>query len=186
MEYTTKYASPVGELLLASDGQALTGLWIKDQKYYGATLSADHARQDDLPVFALTKDWLDRYFDGKRPELSELPLAPAGSPFRQKVWRIMCEIPYGKTATYGEIAARIAEEEGRDKKPGQAVGGAVGHNPICIIMPCHRVVGSSGSLTGYAGGIDIKIRLLELEGADMTGLFVPKKKTKKNQEDAPR
>lgn len=175
MEYTTQYASPVGNLLLASDGQALTGLWIENQKYYAATLAQDHTRQDELPVFALTKNWLDRYFAGEKPELSQLPLAPSGSPFRQKVWSIMCEIPYGKTVTYGDIAAKLAAAEGKGKMSGQAVGGAVGHNPISIIMPCHRVVGSNGSLTGYAGGIDVKIRLLELEDADMSGLFVPKK-----------
>ena len=173
MIYTTQYASAAGELLLASDGRALTGLWIKGQKYYGAGLPRDHQRQDGLAVFDQTKDWLDRYFAGEKPAASQLPLAPAGSPFRQRVWDIMCQIPYGQTMTYGEIARQIAGETGRPMS-GQAVGGAVGHNPISIIMPCHRVVGSSGSLTGYAGGLDVKLRLLELEGADMSGLFVPK------------
>ncbi len=174
MEYTTKYPSPVGTLLLASDGQALTGLWIENQKYYGATLSQDHQEKDDLPVFDEVRKWLDRYFAGEQPSASELPLAPAGSPFRQRVWEIMCRIPYGQTMTYGEIAKEAAAAEGRETMSGQAVGGAVGHNPISIIMPCHRVVGADGSLTGYAGGIDVKRRLLELEGADLSRLYAPK------------
>ncbi len=175
MIYTTQYPSPLGELLLASDGRALAGLWIKGQKYYAAGLPEDHQRQDGLAVFDQAKNWLDRYFAGENPDVSQLPLAPAGSPFRQRVWDIMCKIPYGKTMTYGDIARQIAAETGKPMS-GQAVGGAVGRNPILIIMPCHRVVGSSGSLTGYAGGIDVKIRLLELEGADLSGLFVPKRR----------
>ncbi len=178
MEYTTKYPSQVGTLLLASDGQALTGLWIENQKYYGATLSQNHQEKDDLPVFEEVKKWLDRYFAGEQPLASELPLAPAGSPFRQRVWKIMCRIPYGQTLTYGEIAKEAAAAEGRETMSSQAVGGAVGHNPISIIMPCHRVVGADGSLTGYAGGIDVKRRLLELEGADMSRLYAPKAASK--------
>ena len=184
MEYTTKYPSPVGVLLLASDGQALTGLWIENQKYYGATLQQEHQKKDDLPVFDEVKKWLDRYFAGEQPSVSELPLAPTGSPFRRKVWEILCEIPYGKTTTYGEIAKRIAAAEGKATMSGQAVGGAVGHNPISIIIPCHRVVGAGGSLTGYAGGIDVKRRLLELEGADLSRLFAPKTVSKKSASKA--
>lgn len=165
MTYTTRYGSPAGNLLLASDGRALTGLWIEGQKYYAATLPQDHQRKDDLAVFDLTRDWLDRYFAGENPAPSQVPLAPAGSPFRQRVFSIMGGIPYGETATYSDIARQIAAETGKPMS-GQAVGGAVGHNPILILIPCHRVVGASGSLTGYAGGIDVKIRLLELEGAE--------------------
>ena len=121
--------------------------------------------------------WLDRYFAGENPQISELPLAPSGSDFRQMVWKILCDIPSGQTTTYGEIAKKIAARTGRSTMSAQAVGGAVGHNPISIIIPCHRVVGTNGSLTGYAGGIDKKIALLELEGVDMTKYFVPTKGT---------
>jgi methylated-DNA-[protein]-cysteine S-methyltransferase len=123
------------------------------------------------------KKWLDRYFDGEKPDLSELPLAPTGGEFRRMVWDILCEIPYGEVVTYGDIAKKMAQKMKRKSMSSQAVGGAVGHNPISIIIPCHRVVGSNGSLTGYAGGIDKKIKLLELEGADISSLFVPTKGT---------
>ncbi len=166
MEYITYLDSPVGTLLLSSDGENLTGLWISGQKYYGATLQAETVRRDDLPVFAAAKSWLNRYFAGEKTEISELPLAPAGSPFRQRVWKLMCQIPYGEVTTYGEIARKIAAETGKQSMSAQAVGGAVGHNPITIIMPCHRVIGTGGNLTGYAGGIDIKEKLLKLEHGD--------------------
>ena len=126
---------------------------------------------NDLPIFDQTKQWLDRYFAGEKPAISELPLVPIGSAFRQAVWSILCEIPYGKMITYGDIARKLGVQSS------QAVGGAVGHNPISIIIPCHRVVGANGSLTGYAGGVQTKIKLLELEGVDMSRLFVPKKGT---------
>lgn len=130
-----------------------------------------------LPVFAAAKDWLDRYFAGGNPPIAELSLAPAGGEFRQAVWKILCGIPYGEVATYGKIARKMAARGNKRSMSAQAVGGAVVHNPISIIIPCHRVVGSGGSLTGYASGIDAKIRLLELEGADMSRLFMPKKRT---------
>ena len=135
------------------------------------------AQDEAIPALRSAKVWLDRYFAGEQPRISELLLKPAGSPFRQAVWRILCDIPYGTVITYGEIARRMAAQMGRDHMSGQAVGGAVGHNPISIIIPCHRVVGSSGSLTGYAGGIDVKIKLLTHEGADLSRLFVPGKGT---------
>lgn len=178
MYYSTTYSSPVGVITIASDkGSSLVGLWIEGQKYHGGTVPEELVPNDDAPVFAAAKSWLDKYFAGEKPELSQLPLSPIGSEFRQGVWRILCEIPYGKVITYGDIAKKMAVQLGRETMSGQAVGGAVGHNPISIIIPCHRVVGSTGSLTGYAGGIDIKIKLLELEGVDMSGLFVPKKGT---------
>ena len=130
-----------------------------------------------MPVFDRTKDWLDRYFDGEKPVADELPLAPVGRKFRHEVWRILCEIPYGEVITYGDIAKKMAAKMGRTSMSGQAIGGAVGHNPVSIIIPCHRVVGANGSLTGYAGGIPAKIKLLELEGVDMSRLFVPKRGT---------
>lgn len=176
MYYSAKYSSPVGELTLACDGAGgLTGLWMDGQKYFLGSLSSTPMPDESQPVFALTRSWLDRYFAGERPSPSELPLAPAGGAFRQEVWKILCEIPYGAVTTYGEISRKIAAERGLDRMSPQAVGGAVGHNPISIIIPCHRVVGSGGSLTGYAGGLEKKIKLLTHEGVDMERFFVPKK-----------
>lgn len=175
MYYTAYYESPIGRAMLGSDGVHLIGLWLEGQKYFGGSVKELPEVKHDLPVFTAVKSWLDCYFAGKKPSVSELPLAPAGSEFRQAVYRILCEIPYGQVVTYGEIAEKIAEKMNRKRMSGQAVGGAVGHNPISIIIPCHRVVGRNGSLTGYAGGIDKKLRLLELEGADLSRLYVPKK-----------
>ncbi|MDR1337743.1 MAG: methylated-DNA--[protein]-cysteine S-methyltransferase [Rickettsiales bacterium] len=158
MSYSTHYKSPIGEILLASDGRNLTGLWMAGQKYFAAT-AANAVRKDDLAIFDQTRRWLDRYFAGDKPKISELPLAPRGTDFRQSVWKILCEIPYGEVTTYGDIARRLRCTSAR------AVGGAVGHNPISIIIPCHRVIGTDGGLTGYAGGLDRKVKLLELERA---------------------
>ena len=177
MYYSTTYPSPLGTITLACDGKNLAGLWIEGQKYHGDTVKGGLAPKDDLPVFDAAKKWLDRYFAGENPAVSEVPLAPIGGAFRQGVWNILCGIPYGGTITYGDIAKAMAEKTNRPSMSAQAVGGAVGHNPVSIIIPCHRVVGSNGSLTGYAGGIGIKIKLLELEGADMTNLFVPTRGT---------
>lgn len=173
MYYSTAYPSFIGTITLACDGSHLLGLWIEGQKYYGNTIPEEMIEKDDIPIFSDTKKWLDRYFAGKKPAASELPLAPIGGEFRQGVWSILCEIPYGEVMTYGDIARKIAVKMHKESMSSQAVGGAVGHNPISIIIPCHRVVGSSGSLTGYAGGIDKKIKLLEHEGADMSKLFTP-------------
>ena len=175
MQYTHSYESPLGRMLLASDGAALTGLWFVGQKYYAAALDKQH-EEKTLPIFERTKSWLDIYFSGKKPNFTP-PLEPVGSEFRREVWELLLSIPYGRTVTYAELAAAIAERRSLSHMSAQAVGGAVGHNPISIIIPCHRVVGSGGSLTGYAGGIDRKIRLLSLEGADMSGLYVPAKGT---------
>lgn len=176
MLYSCTYESPMGLITLASDGACLSGLWLEGQKYHGGTLGKELTPCDDVEPFALVRAWLDRYFAGERPRIDELPLAPVGSAFRQRVWGILCEIPYGELTTYGAIAQRVAVETGKGVS-GQAVGGAVGHNPISIIIPCHRVVGAGGNLTGYAGGIEKKTRLLEHEGVDMAGLFVPKRGT---------
>lgn len=159
MMVKTNYDSPLGQLTLASDGEAIIGLWIEGQKYFAAGIPTNLPAQGDLPVFLQARDWLDRYFAGERPLPGELPLAPQGSAFRQSVWKILCQIPYGHTVTYGEIAKRLG------CKSAQAVGGAVGHNPISIIIPCHRVLGADRGLTGYAGGTDKKIWLLTHEGA---------------------
>ncbi len=177
MLYSTTCASPLGMITLASDGENLVGLWMAGQKYFAATAADAFEEKPDLPVFARVKKWLDAYFAGKKPAISELPLAPVGGEFRKAVWDILCEIPYGQCATYGEIAKKMAARMGRKNMSSQAVGGAVGHNPISIIIPCHRVVGSNGSLTGYAGGIGKKVKLLEHEGADTSRFFTPSKGT---------
>jgi len=177
MYYSTNYSLPIGKITLACDGESLVGLWLEGQKYYGGSLNGKLTEKNDFPIFDAARSWLDRYFSGERPAISELALAPVGGEFRQQVWRILCEIPYGEYITYGDIAKLMAAETGRTAMSAQAIGGAVGHNPISIIIPCHRVVGANGSLTGYAGGIDKKIRLLEHEGADMSRLHMPTKGT---------
>lgn len=178
MSYQTTYASPVGLLTLASDGDNLNGLWLENQKHFAENFPEVWVADAHLPVFEATKKWLDDYFSGQQPAITHLPLAPIGSEFRQAVWRLLQEIPYGQVMTYGEIAKKIAAEMGRKTMSSQAVGGAVGHNPISIIIPCHRVIGSDGNLTGYAGGIENKIKLLTLETVEMTNLYVPQAKNK--------
>lgn len=175
MTSTYSYHSPLGVITLASNGEALTGLWFDGQKYFGDTLPRQH-RQANLPIFDETAKWLDIYFSGKQPDFTP-KLFFDTSRFRQTVWEILLTIPYGKTMTYGEIAHKIAAQKGLKTMSAQAVGGAVGHNSISIIVPCHRVVGANGSLTGYAGGIKRKIKLLELEQTDMSRFFIPKKGT---------
>ncbi len=175
MTYIQHYDSPLGAILLASDGTGLTGSWFGGEKYFADNLPAEHAERE-TPILADAKRWLDIYFSGREPDFMP-PLHPIGSPFRQAVWEILLRIPYGQTVTYGEIARLLAKKHGLAKMSAQAVGGAVGHNEISVIIPCHRVVGTNGSLTGYAGGIDKKVKLLELEHADMSGFFVPKKGT---------
>lgn len=160
---------------MASDGQSLTGLWFDGQKYFADNLPEEHIKRQ-LPVFMQAAEWLDVYFSGKAPNFTP-PLSMEGiSPFRKRVWEIMLEIPFGQLSTYGQIAKQIAAETGRNVSA-QAVGGAVGHNSISLIIPCHRVVGTNGSITGYAGGIDKKLALLKMEGVDVSGLFVPHKGT---------
>lgn len=166
--YQTQVSSPLGPLTLASDGAAVTGLWMAGQKYYPDSLDA--ASCPDLPVFRQTAQWLDAYF--RKLPLPEMPpLAPRGSSFRQAVWRLLREIPYGRTTTYGALAGRLRESG--VSASAQAVGGAVGHNPISLLIPCHRVIGSGGSLTGYAGGVEKKRFLLDLEGVDTARLHTP-------------
>ncbi len=167
MYYSTICNSPLGELTLGSDGKSLIGLWIKEQKYFGEPIQGQMSPQNDLPVFLQTKNWLARYFSGERPSICELSLSPIGGDFRREVWKILCEIPYGEVTTYGVIAKKLAAKMGKQSMSCQAVGGAVGHNPISIIIPCHRVIGANGKLTGYAGGIDKKIRLLTHEGINI-------------------
>ena len=161
MEYTQHYMSELGEIMMASDGERLTGLWFEGQKYFADTLDEEH-EEKALPVFEQARRWLDIYFSGREPDFTP-PLAMKTTDFRKTVWEIMLTIPYGQTMTYGEIADRIASQRGIKKMSAQAVGGAVGHNSISLIIPCHRVVGTDGGLTGYAGGIDKKAKLLEIE-----------------------
>ncbi len=165
MQYISHYDSPIGNILLAADQAGLTGLWFDGQKYYAHHLDPKH-EEKELPVFKDVKHWLTIYFSGKEPDFMP-PLHMIGSPFQIAVWEILRNIPYGKTMTYGEIAKIVAEKQGLPHMSPQAVGGAVGHNKISILIPCHRVVGTDGSLTGYAGGIDKKAKLLNLEKADM-------------------
>lgn len=175
MFYYKKLASPLGEITLCSDGEALTGLWFADDRHYGAKDIAGAALAD-LDVFTQAEEWLAEYFAGREPKVS-VPLKLQGSEFQMQVWRLLQDIPYGRLVTYGDIAKKIAAQKGVARMSAQAVGGAVGHNPLCIIVPCHRVVGANGSLTGYGGGMWRKVRLLELEKVDMSKLTVPTKGT---------
>ena len=169
------YDSPLGGILLAADDAGLTGLWFDGAKYYAAGLPREYS-ESETPALAAARRWLDIYFGGAEPDFLP-PLHPVGSPFRQAVWELLLQIPYGRTVTYGELARQLAVEKGIARMSAQAVGGAVGHNRISLIIPCHRVVGTDGSLTGYAGGVERKKRLLELENVDMSGLFTPKRGT---------
>lgn len=163
MQYISFYDSPLGKMLLAADEIGLTGVWFDEQKYFARCLDEMH-EEKEIPLFSDVKKWFDLYFSGKEPKIL-LPLHLSGTKFQMEVWEILCTIPYGKTTTYGEIARQIALKRGISSMSAQAVGGAVGHNPVSVIVPCHRVIGTNGSLTGYAGGIDKKIKLLELEKA---------------------
>lgn len=175
MTYIHHCDSPLGAITLAGNQTALTGLWFDGQKYFGSTISGQ-MEKSNLPVFEETKRWLAVYFSGKDPGF--LPqLSLNATPFRKAVWEILLSIPFGQTMTYGQIADKIAKQRGIKKISAQAVGGAVGNNPISLIIPCHRVVGSNGSLTGYAGGIEKKIALLTLEKAETSKLFIPKEET---------
>lgn len=165
MKFFSKYNSSLGELTLASDGESLTGLWIEGQEYFPNMSKSIEIT--DLPIFNETKDWLNRYFKGENP--GKIPaVAPDGTEFRKLIWKELINIPYGELTSYGDIANQISENQNGKFISPRAVGGAVGHNPISIIIPCHRVIGSDGSLTGYAGGLDKKVKLLEYEGIDVS------------------
>lgn len=172
--FLSYYPSPLGTLALASDGQAVTGIWFKKQKYFASGVNLDDPGSyqevglDRLPVFIQTKTWLDSYFAGHDPGPIP-PVKVSGAPFQEAVWRILREIPYGRTTTYGRIADRLAKEEGKEHMSAQAVGFAVGHNKVSLLIPCHRILGAGGKLTGYAAGLDVKERLLALEKAGSAG-----------------
>lgn len=161
MQYTNHFQSPLGGILIAADEAGLTGLWFDKAKYYADRLDPEHEERD-TPVLEQVREWLDVYFSGREPDFLP-PIHMTGTPFQLAVWKILQEIPYGETTTYGEIAGKIARQKGLARMSAQAVGGAVGHNKISIIVPCHRVLGADGSLTGYAGGTDKKEKLLALE-----------------------
>ncbi|MCM1326127.1 MAG: methylated-DNA--[protein]-cysteine S-methyltransferase [Bacteroidales bacterium] len=161
MTYIYHYPSPLGDITVSANGSEITGLWFDGQKYFGGTLPKDYEERA-LPVFEETKMWLDIYFSGKSPDFTP-PLKIESTPFRQAVWEILLTIPFGETMTYGEIAKVMAKKRRLAKMSAQAVGGAVGHNPISLIIPCHRVVGTGGNLTGYAGGLEKKEWLLTME-----------------------
>lgn len=154
--FTREYISPMGKMLLACGDTGIIGAWFEGQKYYASGLE-NAVNCPDAPLLSAASDWLDEYFGGGRPDISGLPLSPDGTDFRRRVWQALCDIPYGETVSYGELAKKLGNTSPR------AVGTAVGHNPISVIIPCHRVIGADGALTGYAGGIDRKKLLLELE-----------------------
>lgn len=175
MHYIYEYKSPIGDITMASDGTSLIGLWFNGQKYFASTLSSKYEYKL-LPIFKETILWLDTYFNGKEPDfIPKIKLDDTA--FRIEIWKILQQIPYASTLTYGDIAKIIATKRGIENMSAQAVGGAVGHNPISIIIPCHRVIGTNKSLTGYAGGIDKKIKLLRLEGINTQELIIPQKGT---------
>ena len=171
--YTTNYLSPIGSIMLASNGEYITGLWLEGQKYHGGMAKNNFIENDNLSIFVTAKNWLKKYFNKQKPSISSLPILLIGGNFRKEVWTILSKIPYGTCVTYGDISKKIAFKMNKPSMSSQAVGGAVGRNPISIIIPCHRVVGANGSLTGYAGGIDKKFRLLKHEGVDMSKLHIP-------------
>ena len=174
MPYTRCYDSPLGEILLAADEQGLTGLWFVGQKYFPAALPATAGEPGAraLSVFAPARQWLDVYFTGREPQIA-VPLHLRGTAFQLAVWELLRAMPYGTTRTYGALARELAARQGRARLSAQAVGGAVGRNPLSLFVPCHRVVGADGSLTGYAGGLEKKRALLQLEGAWRDEFFLP-------------
>lgn len=173
MFYKTEYLSPIGKLTLASDGLNLIGLWIEGQKHFGGDVTEPLFYNDDDAVLIDTKKWLDDYFDGKNPSTDGLKLLPRGTVFQNVVWDILKKVPYGKTVTYGQIAEEVLLKTGQPSMSAQAIGGAVGRNPISIIIPCHRVIGANNNITGYGGGVENKVYLLELEGVDIKKLVLP-------------
>ena len=177
MKYISYYNSPLGKIMLTSDGEAVTGAWFEGEPEFEPDRNKNVTSKKEIPVLREARAWLDMYFSGKNPGKISL-IRLEGTKFQKRVWAVLFQIPYGKTMTYGAIAKEIMKETGQKKMSAQAVGGAVGRNPVSLFCPCHRVIGAGGKLTGYAGGVDKKRALLALEKADMTGCFVPSKKYK--------
>ena len=173
--YKSYYNSPIGRIIILSDGVNVTGLFFDSSRFIDKVNRVDALIDDSLEIFSLTSKWLDRYFRGERPNPLEVPVKLVGSSFSMDVWEELEKIPYGSTITYGDIAKRIAKKRGIKNMSSQAVGHAVGHNPVSIIIPCLRVVGLGGNLTGYGGGIDKKVSLLKLDGVDIDKYFIPKR-----------
>lgn len=173
MYYKTGYNSPYGAITLVSDGSNLVGSWLEGQKRFGSKILPKATIKENLEIFNKTKEWLSRYFNGQKPEISQLPLMPIGGEFRQEVWKILCQIPYGQVMSYKDIAKKIAKQRHKNTMSAQAVGGAVANNPISIIIPCHRVIGLNKSLVGFSAGIETKMKLLEFEGVDVSKLIIP-------------
>lgn len=171
MEWIDTYHSPLGQMLIAADEIGITGIWFEKQKYYANALSKT-CEKAKTPAIQAAERWMTLYFEGKNPDFS-VPLHLIGTAFQRQVWELLLAIPYGKTCTYGELAARIAKQTGRERMSAQAVGSAVGHNKVSILVPCHRVVGAGGNLTGYAGGLDKKIFLLKLENGYQPNFYLP-------------
>lgn len=171
MQYINRYSSPIGDITLASENNNLIGLWFDGQKYFASNLLHD-CIEKELPIFIQTKKWLDIYFSGKEPNFTPTLSFDNASKFRKQVWEVLLKIPFGKTTTYKKIAEQLENQTGK-KISAQAVGNAVGHNPISIIVPCHRVIGTNKNLTGYAGGIDKKIKLLQVENINTSTLLMP-------------
>ena len=177
LAYFTEYETGlIGTLVLASNGEQLDGCWFDNDRFFGSGIAGVPQRCDNLPIFRQARAWLDRYFAGEAPDPRELPLGGSPTQFQLRVREAMLDIPYGQTTTYGAIAKRIQAETGR-RQSAQAVGGAVGRNQLCVIVPCHRVVGANGDLTGFGGGIDTKIKLLEHEQAMRAGFMRPTRGT---------
>ena len=183
--YIQFHDSPLGKLVMSSDGSALIGLGLASQQAAGAAIADTRPKEKSLPIFQETSRWLETYFRGRAPSFTP-NLQLSGSDFQKRVCEIMLTIPYGETVTYGEIAARIARERGIPRMSAQAVGGAVGANPILIIVPCHRVIGADGNLTGYGAGMERKIQLLKLEKVDMSPLHIPKQKSEPKKQPLPK
>lgn len=178
MLYTCAIDTPLGKMTAAAERHVLVGLWFEGQKYYPSH-TAGWVPDPDRPVFGMLREYLRRYFSGSA-HAPDVPLGPHGSPFQEAVWSILRTIPMGQVVTYGQIAAQMAQSRGLASMSAQAVGGAVGHNPISILIPCHRVVGARGALTGYAGGLDRKAALLRLEKASL-GQYVIGKARERNK-----
>lgn len=168
MYYYYFYNSPVGKLTIASNETSIVGLWLEHQRFYMDVLEGKEYQEHETEAIKLAENWLDQYFNNQKPEIDGLPIEFIGSDFQKQIWKKLAQIPYGKVVTYGDIAKQIARQKGIKLMSAQAVGGAVGRNPISIIIPCHRVVGANGNLTGYSGGVEIKAKLLAFEGVDLS------------------